>query len=428
MYKVINSETAEAISGSCRTFRALLRFSDGGTISGSDVGAVTVEHIMCDDDAISIGGIVSKRAEIKLCSKRKLHKGETFGLMLYMLDRSGTGTEKTEHKMLEMWKHRELSVLTHQQIAFVGSCKETDGCALCGEYIPMGEFVAAKCVNSGKEQTVTAYDRLQFSDKAYTPRINFPAESSEVTADILDMLGIPMSESTSEKQFVCSDGRPFICAGGKPLIASKEYSFTVTLPPTGYTCREVLGHIAAMYGRNGLLDRSGRYTTAFFENMYDIFDENKIDVPEIAESETAVRGMVCVVDPETELVVGTADSAYTVEFECPYMTQERLSEIWETVSRISWYPAQIYERIGDPRRDVGDINYYSSESGRCGIPITSLTFNFDGGLSADISSCGQTDTDEIEEVFILTTDIAQMELLTISELKARTIAEIQISE
>lgn len=48
-----------------------------------------------------------------------------------------------------------------------------------------------------------------------------------------------------------------------------------------------------------------------------------------------------------------------------------------------------FSRLGDPRFDVGDVITYVSDSGESyDIPITNIGFNFDGGLSADISAVG----------------------------------------
>ncbi|MBE6862367.1 MAG: hypothetical protein E7497_05660 [Ruminococcus sp.] len=69
-----------------------------------------------------------------------------------------------------------------------------------------------------------------------------------------------------------------------------------------------------------------------------------------------------------------------MEFECPYMTQERLAELWTNIRKLKWRPSQVYERIADPRRDIGDMFYYATTDKNCSIPITSQVFNFDGGL------------------------------------------------
>lgn len=329
MYEIENAEVAAAIESNCRTFRALIEFADGSIVSGADIGTADIEHTAADDGAITFGRIISKRAEIKLYCGRKVRKGEFFRLYLYLLDFGGTvGTERTTHRMLRQWQHRELSLLTQNQISYAGRSKNTDGTVLGNCYIPMGEFAAVKCVTEGLSQTVTAYD-------------------------------------------------------------------------------------------------NGVYTTFFIGSSGTVYDPDKLDEPSLGENNVSVAGITCEVDGDTVLAVGEFENAYTVSVICPYMTGERLKQIWSEMRYLSWRPADASERLADPRRDIGDLMYYDSSEGRCRLPVTSLTFHFNGGLSADVSSCGQVETYEAEELFVMTSTIADMELLTIAELQERTIAEIQ---
>lgn len=426
MYEIENSEIVSVIESNCRTFRALIEFADGSTVSGADIGTADIEHTVDDDGAITFGRIISKRAEIKLYCGRKVRKGETFRLYLYLLDFGGTfGTERATHRTLRQWQHRELSLLTQNQISYAGRSKNTDGTVLGNCYIPMGEFAAVKCVTEGLSQTVTAYDRLSFADKPYVPAISFPAEASAVTDDILRQLNIAGRNVRSSGEFICAGDGAFICAEDGAFICSEEYSFSIPKPSAGTTCRELLGYIAAMYGRNGMLDRNGVYTTFFIDSSGTVYDPDKLDEPSLAENNVSVAGITCEVGGDTVLAVGESENAYTVNVICPYMTGERLSQIWGEMRYLSWRPADASERLADPRRDIGDLMYYDSSEGRCRLPVTSLTFHFNGGLSADVSSCGQVETYEAEELFVMTSTIADMELLTIAELQERTIAEIQ---
>lgn len=426
MYEIENAEVVAAIESNSRTFRALIEFADGSIVSGADIGTADIEHITADDGAVTFGNIISKRVEIKLYCDRKIRRGEIFRLYLYLLDFGGTvGTERATHRMLRQWKHRELSLLTQTQIAYAGRSKNTDGTVLGNVYIPMGEFAAVKCTIEGLCQTVTAYDKLAFADKPYVPAISFPADVSAVTDDILRQLNIAGRVIMESGEFICAGDGAFICAEDGAFICSEEYSFFIPKPSLKTTCRELLGYIAAMYGRNGILDRNGAYTTFFIGSSGTAYDRDKLDEPSLAENNVSVSGISCEVSEDTVLTAGEAENVYTVSIICPYMTEERLEQLWSEMRYLSWRPADASERLADPRRDIGDLMYYDSSEGRYRLPVTSLTFHFNGGLSADVSSCGQVETDEAENLFVMTSTIADMELLTIAELETRTIAEIQ---
>lgn len=427
MYKIDNDEVVAAIEGYSRTFRAMLEFADGSIVSGADVGIADVEHSMSDDNTIPIGKIISRRAEIKLYCRRRVRRGEVFKLFIYLIDfNRNTSSERTTHRMLRQWTHRELSLLTHEQLKYVGRSKNTDGAVLGDYYIPMGEFAVVKCVSEGETaQTVTAYDRLAFADKPYIPRVKLPADAGAIADDILDMLGIPGRIVPDSGEFICADDGVFICAGDGEFICSGEYTFTITDIPDGASCRDVLGYIAAMYGRNGVLDRSGMYTTVFISDSGQVYDADKIDEPSLSEGNVSIAGISCAVDSNTTLTVGDVNSVYSVNISCPYMTADRLNDIWNSIRTISWRPAESSERLADPRRDIGDLMYYDNTAGRYSLPVSSLTFHFDGGLSADVSSCGQVETDCTEQIFVMTSSIGDMELLTIAELEERTIAQLE---
>ncbi len=395
MYSVENQIVAKAIGADSRTFRAMLDFG-AFSISGSDVGRLTVEHIMSDDDTLTIGNVIAKRAEIKLYGSKSVRKGDSFRLYLYLLDFDGDRNTATTHRDLSQWTHRELSMFTNKEIATLGKTKDPDGVPLEGVLIPFGEFVVTKVSVYGAETTIIAYDRLVYADKLYHPTIAFPADSTAVTEDILHQLGISGREIAADGNLLTSSGLKVLTSDAGELLCSAEYIFTITEQPQGKTCREMLGSIAAMYGGNAILNRNGAYTTAFISNAGASFAPDRIDEPETAAEDISVSGIRCIVDSENELTIGNPDGAYAVEFECPYMTQERLAEIWQSIRHFHWRPAQVHERLADPRRDIGDLRYYTQGRKKMNIPIMALTYHFDGGLSADITACGNVDDQEFE--------------------------------
>ena len=395
MYLVDNQKVAEAIGADSRTFRALLEF-ENFSISGADVGRTTIEHTMSDDETLSIGNVIAKRVEIKLYGNRAVHKGDSFKLSLYLLDFDGERTVRATHKDLSQWTHRELSMFTHEEIAFLGKTKDPDGVPLENVFIPMGEFVITKVTMQGVETTIVAYDRLAFSDKTYNPSIEFPADSADVTDDVLQQLGIEDREVVADGNLLTDIGLKVMTADEGELLCSAEYTFTISEMPQGKSCRQMLSGLAAMYGGNAILNRNGEYTTAFISNAGAFFEQDRIDEPETAAEDISVSGIRCIIDEETELTIGNPDGAYAVEFECPYMTQERLKEIWRSISYFRWRPAQVHERLADPRRDIGDLRFYRQNGKKMNIPIMALVYHFDGGLSADITACGNIDEPDLQ--------------------------------
>lgn len=395
MYQIANQNVSLAIMRTTRTFRLLLDFG-GFTVSGSDVGRAVIEHTMSDDESLSIGEVISRRAEIDLYTQKSIRKGDAFGLFLYLLDPAAERAEPATHRSLAQWTHRELSMFTHREIALLGRTKDPDGVPLEGFFIPMGQYVVRSVKLSGSTTTIAAYDRLSGADAVYMPTIGFPADAGAVTEDILGQLGIPERIPVSGGNLLTSDAEELLTSDAGELLVSAEYTFIIPEAPQGKTCREMLGAIAAMYGGNAVLDRNGRFTTVFMGVGGADFDHDKVDEPELAAADVSVSGIRCYLAADGELTVGDPEGAHAIEFTCPYMTQERLAALWKDLRRMRWRPAQVHERIADPRRDLGDLRYYTSKrTGRVSIPVMGLTFHFDGGLSADITACGQTEETEV---------------------------------
>ena len=365
----------------------LMQFPNDRVVYGSDIGTATIEHVMSDDSTIPIGNIFSKRAELTLYTKVEIFKGDVFRLYLYgvnLFDGSGQAA-------LSSMTHEELSAYTHEEISEM--VDSIDGeMPVGGEYIPFGEFVTASAVRKGEAVTVTAYDKLKSADKPYVPGISFPAAADDVVDDILSQLGISGKSESKGGVLMTANLESVVDSAGKTVYCSSDYSFMIGRPRKK-TCREVLGYIAAMYGRNGILDRNGIYRTFFMlPQQMDIFDSDKIDEPEISDTDISISGLRCAINEEITYEAGNPDGAYGIEIDCPYISAERLNEIWTLLRQYSWRPAEVHERIADPRRELGDMMCLDNYN----IPITSLTYHFDGGLSADISSCGQLDENEKE--------------------------------
>ena len=386
MYHISSPAVVGRIESDCRTFRAVLDFGSR-VCTGAEVGHIRLEHAQSEDDTIQIGGVLSRHAEIKLYGAVKPARGEVFDLYFYLLD-WGAVSDETTHGSLRRMTHGALSAYTHDRIRTLGSYADGDGAPLDGVRIPMGEFVVSRVKINGIETTIDCYDKLG-TDKVYVPHVTFPADSFAVVEDCIAQLGIRGHGQVSGGWLRTASGGYFRTASAQKFRTSAEYAFLVSAPPEGTTCRELLGWIAAMYGGNGILDRLGRYTTQFTSPDTCKLERNRIDEPDTAEATVSLHGMCCTVDDNTTLTAGDAadpDDPMIVAFDCPYMTSERLAVLWENLRPLCWTPGSVRERLGDPRRDLGDRLHIPA----AGITmlVSGLTIGFDGGLWAENESCG----------------------------------------
>lgn len=237
---------------------------------------------------------------------------------------------------------------------------------------------------------MTMADRLYFSDKPYVPHIPMPNWNKAVEDDICRQLGLQNGNDYTEVRLLRDkNGRRLIDKNGKVLY-SKYFYFKVSSVPKDVTMRQMLSYLASAQGQFGYVDRFGRYVRKWYGKPVKTLDNNTIDLPTLSERQNAIVGIICKVSDDVTLSLGVTDTTQgrVLEFENPYMTESLLRSLWRRIGGFSWYTTELYHRLGDPRFDIGDVVTYTNGTDSYDIPITNLGFNFDGGLSADISAVG----------------------------------------
>ncbi len=380
MYKT-GELVAQRIESYCRTWRLWIDNAEGEVIMGDRItsGTSTVQSTSISDD-IELGAVCSQSWNININDVDTKFLGSEYDLSLYLADLTGVTTYST----LEAYTYAELSKLTVEQISKLGE-------VLDGERIPLGRFTCVKSKKSGGSVQLTMADRLYFSDKPYVPHIPMPNWNKAVEDDICRQLGLQNGNDYTEVRLLRDkNGRRLIDKNGKVLY-SKYFYFKVGSLPKDVTMRQMLSYLASAQGQFGYVDRYGKYVRKWYGSSVKILDNNTIDLPTLGERPNILAGIVCKVSDSETLRLGntTGSAGRVVEFENPYMTMSLLRSLWHRIGGFSWYTTELFHRLGDPRFDVGDVVTYVSESGESyDIPITNIGFNFDGGLSADISAVG----------------------------------------
>ncbi|WP_333636502.1 hypothetical protein [Ruminococcus sp.] len=368
------------IESYCRTWRMELESSDS-VISGDKIisASSTAQSTSISDD-IELGAVCSHSWNININDVDTKFLGSEYDLSLYLADLTGVTTYST----LEAYTYAELSKLTVEQISKLGE-------VLDGERIPLGRFTCVKSKKSGGNTEVTFADRLYFSDKTYVPKVKLPAWSKAVEDDICKQLGLQNGNDYTIPAKLRVKGGARLYGKGHIRLKTANFDFKISSIPKDTTMRQMLSYIASAQGEFGFVDRYGRYVRKWYGSSVKIMDNNTIDLPTLGERPNVLAGIVCKVSDSETLRLGntTGSAGRVLEFENPYMTMSLLRSLWHRIGGFSWYTTELFHRLGDPRFDVGDVITYVSESGESyDIPITNIGFNFDGGLSADISAVG----------------------------------------
>lgn len=371
---------AQRIESYCRTWRLWIENAEG-VISGDSIMSAdsSMQSTSLSDD-IELGAVCSQSWNININDVDTKFLGKEYDLSLYLAD----FTSETTYSTLESYTYAELSKLTVEQISKLGE-------VLDGERIPLGRFTCVKSKKSGGNTEVTFADRLYFSDKVYKPTVNLPAWSKAVEDDICKQLGLQNGNDYTIPAKLRAKGGARLYGKGHIRLKTANFDFKINTVPKDTTMRQMLSYIASAQGEFGFVDRYGRYVRKWYGSSVKILDNNTIDLPTLSERQNVIVGIICKVSDSETLRLGntTGSAGRVLEFENPYMTMSLLRSLWHRIGGFSWYTTELFHRLGDPRFDVGDVITYVSESGESyDIPITNIGFNFDGGLSADISAVG----------------------------------------
>lgn len=195
-------------------------------------------------------------------------------------------------------------------------------------------------------------------------------------------------------KFICNRRGVVVDANGLEDIRLHNIS------PSGYAERKIIGMLAGLYGKFAVIDRSGvlRFKWYIPTDVIISADDYYEDEMEKAGYDFTLGWLKCYNESmEETMVEGDPDATQGIYFECPWMTDERLTTIWNNLQGFSYRPVTRLEFLGDPRLDPGDIvQLKDCEGVASSVPIMEIRHEFDGGLRTEIAAQGQAESDVFE--------------------------------
>lgn len=414
MYHVKYDSVAKAIESDSRCFRAILDFGDF-QIRDEDVGTIKPSLGSVQRETPCIGDVVSTQCEIQIINKPEgiNLEGKEFKLYFYLIDpvygmvqtqntlatfAEYTLSELSEGRTVAEMAEYKLSDLSGYTIAQASKRTLADVAKMSlpemrFEPIPIAKLTVLKCKKLSDYYTLTCSDRLHFADSKYVSKLTYPTTSSKVMAELAQQIGCGSEVEPAQSYLVSKNGKRLLSSQGHRLITS-TWQFDIMQKPVGYTKRQIIGYIAAMRGKFAVIDRTGTLIQRWYGEGDDIYfalgneaNDRHIDDFEISETPVVVGYLSCVVDKDTTLTYGPPNLR-KMEFECPYMTAERLQVLYDQ-SHLDYYPCDLTQRLGDPRFELWDRLFDSGKR----LLMLNMDYTFDGGLMLDVTSGGDTDTE-----------------------------------
>lgn len=235
------------------------------------------------------------------------------------------------------------------------------------EYIPVGFFTAEHPTNDQATTTFTAYDRMMKTTGLYVSDLTYPASAVSVLDEISAGCGVPVD------------------------VSNVDSSIMVPTKPVGYTYREMIGYIASLVGGFACVDRTGTIVIKWYSDVDYKLDVTRIMSFEKDESNYNLEKLSCNVDNSSTLTSG--GGILGVTFDNPFMTQDRLDNIFKRLSGFSYRGASV-KTLGDVRLDPWDVITVEDGEGTYKVPVMNIQQEYDGGLAMTITSYGKTQTEQ----------------------------------
>lgn len=232
------------------------------------------------------------------------------------------------------------------------------------EYIPMGLYTAQKPEEEGELIKFTAYDRMIKTEKVYVSNLNYPATVSQIINEICSICNIPMAIDDLEDVYI-------------------------NTKPNGYTCREMLGYAAGLYGKFAVINRFGQLQLKWYEDANYIVLPSRLFSFKTNQTDFELGFLACNINKSEQIKVGNGFRGIT--FDNPFMTKERLESLFAERKDLTYRPATAVF-FGDIRLDVWDIITVTYLDGnKYKVPVMSLVQKYDGGVSTEVTAYGKTE-------------------------------------
>ena len=222
-----------------------------------------------------------------------------------------------------------------------------------GEYAPQGVLTVKKIEKSGERLSVTLEDNMTKTEKGYFSSLSYPSTTLKMLSEIATKCGVAFNTS------------------GLTAVTIKD-------KPEGYTCREIIGYIAGLYGKFAVCDRTGKIAFKWFDTTAVQLSDFCYDTPTVATDDITVGRVVC-----GDFTAGTGTA---ITYDCLFMTQTQLNAVQKSLNGFKYRTGEIPLRLGNVLIDAWDMVSITYGGETVKIPAATISVAYNGGLSMTIEA------------------------------------------
>ena len=373
MYSLSTAFSAAAHSGARKILTKAI-FNDEIELTGANIINMSVTEAVAASDGISMGKTISSKLEMTIKAPETamlLDNGfvDPFvgfdGVYLpanFEFEEDGT--------LASVAKISNDGILTYEiPLEITPEGVLTIGAFDVPEYCPLGKFYISKAESDNNFKAtfkVVAYDGFSKTEETYSPTIMMPNTAEAILSDIAAQCGFSIS---SDIEY--------------PAGEFALYDFT---------CRQYIGYFAGLAGKNARFNRDGKLAFVWYENHgYTIDSEHQYlgGLKRLTDAPFDVRSISSGTS-EAVLVAGTGTG---ISFDNPFMTQEVIDKIFESIGPFSYIPLQVKWR-GNPAVEAGDILTVEDKDGaRHTTYVMEQILKISGGMHSEVKCYGQSEAD-----------------------------------
>ena len=222
-----------------------------------------------------------------------------------------------------------------------------------GEYAPQGVLTVKKIEKSGERLSVTLEDNMTKTEKGYFSSLSYPSTTLKMLSEIATKCGVAFNTS------------------GLTAVTIKD-------KPEGYTCREIIGYIAGLYGKFAVCDRTGKIAFKWFDTTAVQLSDFCYDTPTVATDDITVGRVVC-----GDFTAGTGTA---ITYDCLFMTQTQLNAVQKSLNGFKYRTGEIPLRLGNVLIDAWNMVSITYGGETVKIPAANISVTYNGGLSMTIEA------------------------------------------
>lgn len=367
MYTLSKAYTAAAESNA-RHILVKALFNGETELSGSNIISLTAVEAVNASSGLSMGTTISSKLTMSLHMPDAplLLDGGFIAPLVSFANVASADVTISDKGVLAL--DRASIVADDGTLSFyIEPSVNSEGTLVFTTYCPLGKFYITDATSKDDFKTtcdIVAYDAFCKTEKAYVPTIDMPNTAQAILEDIAAQCNFEIS----------------------PEIVYPVGEFELY----DWTCREYIGHLAGLTGKNARFDRDGKLAFVWYKAA-DCTVERDLQFmggfKRLTSSDFTVKSITSGSSDNTI----TSGSGVGISFENPLMTQEALDSIFSTLGHVSYTPANLKWR-GNPAIEAGDI---ITAIDKDGVPhvvyVMEQTLRISGGMYSEIKCYGDSE-------------------------------------